>query len=164
VRAVFVALGAVATLSCGYRPLRSGLRGDPKIRVVGAHASLPGGSQAQLEEEAATGARAELARYGALDDTSTEHLRIEIVRVDERSEGIGVDGDRPHARGVRVRLLARGVFEGKTGAFETADVEGAELVATSGDAGSWEGSRAAAARRAARLAGARVAHEVLGLP
>jgi hypothetical protein len=166
VRFALPLLLVAAVTSCGYRPLRSGLRGQPKIRVTGAHASAPGGAQAQIEEEAATGARLELARYGALaaGEGEVDRLRIEIVRVDERSEGIGASSDRPHARGVRVRLLARGVFEGASGTFETADVEGSELVASPAGVAAWEGARAAAARRAARLAGARVAHEVLGLP
>jgi hypothetical protein len=163
-----LAMAAAAAVSCGYQPLRSGLRGHPKIVVTAAHASAPGGAQAQIEDEAATGARLELARYGALasGSESSDRLRVEIVRVDERSEGIaaGPGSDTPHARGIRVRLLARGVFEGASGAFETSDVEGSELVASPVDAASWEGARAAAARRAARLAGARVAHEVLGLP
>jgi hypothetical protein len=162
---LFAVVLAATVISCGYRPLRSGLRGNPKIRVTGAHANTPGGAQAQIEEEAATGARVELARYGALGDGSNDdRLRIEIVRLDERSEGISATFERPHARGVRVRLLARGVFEGAAGAFETADVEGSELVATPASAEGWDGARAAAARRAARLAGARIAHEVLGLP
>jgi hypothetical protein len=155
---------AALTLSCGYRPLRSGLRGQPKMRVAVAHASIPGGPGAELAEEAATGARAELARYGALDAASTSALRIEIVRVDERSEGVAAESGRTRARGVRVRLFARGVFEGEGGAFETPDVEGSELVAAPDSAAAWSGARAAAARRAARIAGARVAHEVLGLP
>lgn len=165
-RALLLAMAAAA-ISCGYQPLRSGLRGHPKIRVTTAHASAPGGPQAQIEDEAATGARLELARYGALasGSESSDRVRIEIVRVDERSEGIAASSDTTsHARGIRVRLLARGVFEGAAGTYETADVEGSELVASPGDAASWEGARAAAARRAARLAGARVAHEVLGLP
>jgi hypothetical protein len=169
--APLLAMAAVAAISCGYRPLRSALRGHPKIFVTTAHATAPGGAQAQIEDEAATGARLELARYGALatGDGSSDRLRIEIVRVDERSEGISAStasSDDPRARGIRVRLLARGVFEGASGAFETGDVEGTEIVASPQLAGSaaWEGARAAAARRAARLAGARIAHEVLGLP
>ena len=150
--------------ACGYRPLRSGLRGSPKIRVVTASAVVAGNAQASLAEEIATGARGELAKYGALgDDTATDRLKLEVVRLDEQSEGVEVIEGRPHARGVRVRLTARGVVEGTGGAWETSDVEATEMV-TSATALSWDAARGAAARGLARRAGALVAREVLGLP
>lgn len=160
------ALAFVVLLSaCGYRPLRSGLRGAPRIRVVTASAVVAGNAHASLAEEVATGARGELARFGALaSDDATDWLRIEVVRLDELSEGVAVLESKPHARGVRLRLLARGVIEGASGARETPDVEATELVAASGDALGWDAARGAAARGLARRAGALVAREVLGIP
>lgn len=167
-RPAFVAAAlALALSACGYRPIRNGLAGAPHVRVEGAHASLPGGAAALVAEEAATGARAELARWGALEDgdaAGVDRLRIDVVRLDEHSEGAEVVEGRPHARGVRLRLLARGTISGARGSFETPDVEATELVAAPDDALSWEAARAAAVRRIARVAGAGVAREVLGVP
>ena len=160
---------ATALTACGYRPLRSGLKGSPKIRVVGATAVVAGNAHAWLAEEVATGARGELAKFGALatEADATDRLRLEVVRLDELSEGVevGAPGDgRPRARGVRIRLIARGVIEGASGARETSDFEATELVATSGDALGWDASRGAASRGLARRAGAMIAREVLGIP
>ncbi len=179
-RRAFVLSPLAALVSCGYRPLRSGLAGAPHVRVVSAHARVPGGAAAWLAEEAATGARAELARLGALSGEDTaDRLRIEIVRLDELSEGIGVTtptgdpGDevaKGRARGVRLRVIARGVIEGgptsdtATNTFETTDVEVTELVSAPMDATAWDASRSAAARGLARKVGGKVAREVLGLP
>jgi hypothetical protein len=155
----------LALVSCGYRPLRSGLRGSPRVRVTTATASVAGNAAASLAEEVATGARAELAKWGALaSENATDRLRLDIVRLDERSEGVEVIESRPHARGVRLRMTARGIIEGEGGAFETADVDADELVASSADALAWDAARGAAARGLARRVGAMVAREVLGIP
>lgn len=154
----------VALTACGYRPLRSGLRGSPRIRVVSATAVVA--SNGWLAEEIATGARTELARFGALAGASdeTDRLKLEVVRLDELSEGAEIVEGKPRARGVRVRLLARGVIEGASGAWETNDVEATEMVATPGDALAWDAARSASARGLARRAGALIAREVLGIP
>ena len=97
------------------------------MRVVHAVAHTPDGAEASAAHEAETGARAELAKWGALDDDDgkADRLTIEIVRIDERSEGQtivpGAFGDKPIARGVRVRVTARGDVEGEGGAFATPD-------------------------------------------
>ncbi len=121
-------------------------------RVPSAHA---------LGEEVATGARAELARNGALSGEGVP-LRLEIVRLEELGEGDEVVASAPVARGVRIRLVARGAIEG--GDFETEDQEATEVVASGGGVLAFDAARAAAARGAARRAGALVARAVLGLP
>ncbi len=164
-RRLLLAVSCVVLMSCGYRPLRSGLSGTPRLRVVQATASVAGNGGASLAEELATGARAELAKWGALAGSdATDRLRLDIVRLDERSEGVEVIEGRPHARGVRLRVTARGVVEGQGGAFETADLDADELVATPSDPLAWDAMRAAAARGLARRVGAMVAREVLGIP
>lgn len=167
-----VAFLAVALTACGYRPLRSSLRGSPKIRVASSRAVVAGNAHAWLAEELATGARGELAKLGALagEDTATDRLRLEVVRLDELSEGVAVptlptfEDGKPRARGVRIRLLARGVIEGVSASWETSDIEATELVATSSDALGWDAARGAASRGLARRAGAMIAREVLGIP
>ena len=150
---------ATGVAACGYRPLRAGLAGHPKIRVASAVARIP--SAHALGEEVATGARAELARNGALASDGVP-LRIEIVRFEELGEGDEVVAGSPIARGVRVRLVARGAIEG--GDFETDDQEATEVVASGGGVLAFDAARAGAARGAARRAGALVARAVLGLP
>jgi len=166
-----LAIVAVFVTSCGYKPLRSSLQGHPHVHVVHANARTPQGAEVSAANEAETGARAELAKWGALDDgdETADRLTIEIVRIDERSEGEtvvpGAFGDKPIARGVRVRVTARGDVEGKGGAFATPDVDFTETVAASGgDALAWDAARTAAVRTAARKAGAQVARQVLGIP
>jgi hypothetical protein len=155
----------VALTACGYRPLRSGLKGSPRIRVVSSQAVVAGNAHAWLAEEIATGARGELAKYGALaGEDATDRLKLEVVRLDELSEGVEVVEGKPRARGVRVRLTARGVIEGASGSWETSDIEATEMVATSGDALAWDAARGAAARGLARRAGALIAREILGIP
>lgn len=155
----------VALVACGYRPLRSSLRGSPRVRVTNATTLVAGNASASLAEELATGARAELAKWGALAaDAATDRLRLELVRIEEHSAGVEVLEGRPNARGVRLRVTARGMIEGEGGAFETPDVEAEELVATPSDPLAWDAARGAAARALARRVGALVAREVLGIP
>lgn len=166
-RTWLVSLLLAGSVGCGYAPLRSGLKGSPRIRVVTASAIVAGNAHAWLAEEIATGARTELARYGALAGPSSDpadRLKLEVVRLDEQSEGVEVIEGKPRARGVRVRLTARGIVEGPSGAWETSDVEATELVATSAESAGWDAARGAAARGLARRAGALVAREVLGIP
>lgn len=166
VRALVWLVGAALVCGCGYRPLRSGLAGHPSIRVVSARTSVPGGVAANVAEELASGARAELARFGALGGAdASDRLELEIVRLDDASEGISVIEGRPHARGVRVRIVARGVVSrSASDSWETADVETTESVAAPADPLAWDVARTAAARTLARKAGALVAREVLGVP
>jgi len=160
-----------SVLSCGYKPLRTALQGSPHIRVERAVVRAPQGAS-NAAGEAESGARAELAKWGALasgDDGKADRLTVELVRIDERSEGEtvvpGAFGDKPIARGVRVRITARGDVEGEGGAFTTPDVDVTETVATNGvDALSWDAARQVAIRTAARRAGALVARDVLGIP
>ena len=157
---------------CGYRPLRSGLEGHPRIRLVRSIVRAPSGGNVSAGDEAELGARGELARFGALaesDGPDVERLTLEIVRIDERSEGAmvvaGPNGDKPLARGVRLRVTARGDLEGQGTPFTTADVDAVEVVSASpDDVLGWEAARSAAVRTAARTAGAMVAREVLGIP
>ena len=170
-RLAFVAL-VLSLASCGYRPLRSGLEGHPRIRLVRSIVRAPSGATVSAGDEAVLGARGELARFGALaesDGPDVERLTLEIVRIDERSEGamvvVGPNGDKPLARGVRLRVTARGDLEGQGAPFTTADVDAFEIVSASpDDVLGWESARSAAVRTAARKAGAMVAREVLGLP
>ena len=166
-RALAVALALVAS-GCGYRPLRSGLGGHPLVRVERTLVHAPGGEQATIGASAENGARAELSRFGALaegDGAEVDVLNVEIVRVDERSEGVSVDDlGKPHARGIRLRITARGLVHGHGQSFETVDLDASEVVATSASPLEWDGARTAAARGAARKVGELVAREVLGIP
>jgi hypothetical protein len=168
---------AIAISSCGYKPLRSGLSGSPRVRVTHARSIVPGGGLVALEEQAELGARGELAQWGALaneDGADVVRLTVEIVRIDELSEGAtAIPGDgtttKPIARGVRLRVTARGDVEGEGEPFTTPDLEATEVIAAPAAAGvdetlSWDGLRAAAARTAARKTGALVARAVLGIP
>jgi hypothetical protein len=175
-------LGPAALLSlgaCGYRPLRSVVSGAPHIAVDRAEALVAGGRGVDLASEAAFGARCELARLGALGGADGEgrdaldRLGVVIVRADERSEGVAPEvgaggsptaGAMPIARGVRVRVLARGLVRGARGAWETPDLEASEVIATASSAPGWSGARDEAFRDLARQLGAKVARAVLGLP
>jgi hypothetical protein len=131
-----------------------------------------------LPEEAASGARAELARFGALgrdEDAKADRLTLEIVRLDEASAGVAAAGDLPTARGVRIRVAARASVQGPEGSFETEDVEATEVVSSAvssgalgagpeADALGWDARRAAAVRMLARRVGAKLARQVLGIP
>jgi len=152
-------LGGSLLGGCGYRPLRSGLSGSPRLRVASSTARVA--SLQALGEELATGARAELARHEALSGSGLP-LHLEVIRLEEVGEGDGVVADLPSARGVRVGVVARGRLEG--GDYETADLEASEVLATGSSPTSFEVARSAAARSAARRAGALVARAVLGLP
>jgi hypothetical protein len=159
-----VLLGLSCVFGCGYRPLRNGLAGAPRIDVSSATSSVIASAEAALEEEAATGARAELARHGALARGAPARLVVELVRLDESAEGIAPTETGSRGRGVRLRLIARGVLTEGAARFETADVEATETIASPPDAASWQAIRGAAARGLSRRAGALVAREVLGLP
>lgn len=163
-------LAAIGAASCGYRPLRGVVAGSPRLVVARADALVAGGRGVMLADEAAFGARAELAKYGALagGERAVDRLAVVVVRVEERSEGIELgEGGSARARGVRVRVSARGVVTAGGGgepAWETPDLDATEVIATEGSSAAHAGARDEALRALARAVGARVARAVLGLP
>jgi hypothetical protein len=174
-----VTLAGVGLAGCGYRPLRTIVAGSPRLRVDRADALVAGGRGVLLADEAAFGARAELARYGALSsggevgDTAVDRLAVVVARIEERAEGAEpTSAGGARARGVLVRLTARGVVRpgaspGAAGApepWETPDLEASERIATEGSATAHEGARDEALRALARAVGAKVARAVLGIP
>lgn len=168
-------LAAIGAASCGYRPLRGVVAGSPRLVVARADALVAGGRGVMLADEAAFGARAELAKYGALagggapgGERAVDRLAVVVVRVEERSEGIELgEAGSARARGVRVRVSARGVVTAGGGgepAWETPDLDATEVIATEGSSAAHAGARDEALRALARAVGARVARAVLGLP
>jgi hypothetical protein len=147
---------AFAIPGCGYHLANgSGEAFTPELGDVSApHATI---AAALLD-----GARAELGRHGALAPDGAV-LRVELLRVDERAEGI-VSGSAatPVARAVRVTIVGRARLA--AAARSTGDVEASEIVAAAPGAESGQIAADAAAAAAARRLGARLARKILGYP
>ncbi len=153
--------------ACGYRPVASAPAEQRLcVRADGARVAYP-----RAVEAALNGARQELARHGALDDTrSGPCLVVSLLRVDEGAIGIAgteaLGAEQPLARGTAVSVLGDGWVESQPGAppeSESGDVRRAVHVeTTSGVADALRHDQAVAA--AAEQVGAAIARSVLGLP
>lgn len=168
------ALGIVfAALGCGYRPLNDDVARDRSARFTVAGA-LPNAPYSDAAAAAEAGARAELARAGALATKASEEsptLSIELLRVDEEAAGIAMDpaSGAPLARGLRVTVTGRArawAAGGRSNLLrETGDVRASVVFSRgSGDAAASSAAVKDAARLAGRRLGERLARRILGLP
>lgn len=160
---------AILVTGCGYRPVHGAGRAE-RFPVVLAASSIP---DAVASDEVVAGARDELARYGALaKGESFPRYEIEVLRVDESSEGIAAtpNGDGtllPTARATRVGVVARAwLVRSKDGPRErdTADMRASNVVATADDAKAATFRQVDAVRAAGRRVGKSLASRLLGLP
>lgn len=165
VLALVLALSAPA---CGYHAVHGARAEAERCEVVLARSHVP---DVVVADEVLAGAREELSRHGALGGSA--RCRIEVLRIDEASEGIGaVRGPAdegaslvPAARATRVGVVARADWEaGGSVGRDTADVRAFETVAVAGDARAATFRHADALRAAARRLGRRLALRLLGLP
>ncbi|MCC6217761.1 MAG: hypothetical protein IT376_23080 [Polyangiaceae bacterium] len=154
-----VGLGAWALAGCGYRPIAPP---DGGLSVAGA---APRVARPGVVEAALAGSRDELAAQGALSSAPYPRMVVELLRVDELSEGIRVAAGRPLARGSRVTVTGRAwVLESHGGPprWDTGDMSRAALQAAGPDATSDTRLHDAAAREAGRQLGRALARRVLG--
>jgi hypothetical protein len=150
---------------CGYRPARS---------FYGAHgfAVAPGpvhvsDAEAALALEA--GARVELSRHGALancapsdDDCAT--LVVELLRIDEVTEGVSVGAGSPLGGGTRITASGRATTFRGSARETTAEVSASEVSAAPSNAATDVIRRSEGARRAARRLGERLVRIALRMP
>src|SRR6185295_13499307 len=100
---LFISCGWCA--GCGYRPAYGG-EVTERLGVATGQVLVPDASAVQA---VLAGARAELARAGALGDAGAfPRLSLDVLRVDELSSGIGNLGGSPVARGMAVAAVVRG--------------------------------------------------------
>ncbi|HEX2670986.1 MAG TPA: hypothetical protein VHM25_08940 [Polyangiaceae bacterium] len=157
-------LWAVLLAGCGYHSVYSAPSTE-KLSVQVGQVLIPEPLAAQA---AANGVRAELAAAGLLASGSQfPRLVLDVLRVDELSRGIHVQGGQPRAGGMSIALTVRGrVFraENEDARLDTGDVR--RSVQVSGDADPRVDSAAydAALRSAAESAGRAVARAALGIP
>jgi hypothetical protein len=130
------------------------------VRVAVADAVAP--------DEVASGVREELARAGALEGgESYPRIEIEVLRADERSEGIAAGANGPIARGTDVAVVARAwIARGPDAQPEadTGDMRAEVTVATDPTTRSSSFHHADAVRAAARRLGHQLATRIMGLP
>lgn len=160
-------LAATLGASCGYRPVTSGAS-EAACDVVLGRSFV---ADAVATDEVLAGAREELARRGALRSGGYPRCVVDVLRVDEASEGIaavdGPEGPAPAARGVRVIVTARAhrlERPGATPSSDTADVRAASVSSPGADARAAVFTHADASRAAARRAGQKLGARLLGLP
>ena len=110
-------LGAFAG-GCGYGPARDLSPARGALSVAAGEALVP---DAQAREDVATGARAMLARRGALSAASYPRMVVELLRVEEATSGIVDRGGEPVGRGVVISLTGRAFLQGRPGGPEEAD-------------------------------------------
>jgi hypothetical protein len=145
---------ALASAGCGYRLANgSSERITPELGEVSSpHAAI---AAALLD-----GVREELGRHGVLASDGSA-LRVDLLRLDERAEGIVSASGAPIARAVRVTIVGRARL---AAGRDTGDVEASEVVASAPSPEKGEIAADAAASAAARRLGARLARKVLGYP
>jgi hypothetical protein len=182
----FALLASLASFAagCGYRPLYSTASADPEgpFAVVSSPARV---ASAIAIAAAEAGARTELARAGQLascspdSDKGCASMIIEILRVEETSEGIALEAapsgapERPVARGVRLTITGRARIRASNaaeGAFlrDTGDVLATEVISSEPGApqsvARFSIHRDEAVRLAAKTLGERLARRLLGVP
>lgn len=152
-------LGGLGSLGCGYRPVA------PPEEGLSVVAAPPRVASLAAVEAALEGSRDELAAAGALSSAAYPRMVVELVRLDERGEGIRVAAAGPLARGSRVTLTGRAwVEEAPSGPrrWDTGDLSRFELHAAGADAAADRALQDAATRGAARALGRALARRVIG--
>ncbi|MEP7048991.1 MAG: hypothetical protein ABJB12_01510 [Pseudomonadota bacterium] len=149
---------------CGYRSVLAA-RAPQHFAVLAGQTLIP---ETIAVQAALSGARSELATGGQLaQDTGSPRLVIDVLRVDEVSRGIHVQGGQPVAAGMSIAVVVRArVFAGdnQEPTVDTGDLR--RGVQVSGDADPRADSAAydVALRSAAERAGRAAARAALGFP
>lgn len=156
--------GTPVAAGCGYRAVYGEGGGERfHVRLVAAPIA-----DAAAADEVLSGVREALAREGALLlGSGHPAVCVEVVRIDERSTGIGGAGGVPAARGAARAVVARAWLERAEGApaeRSTGDVRAELELAAEGDAVSDAIAHGDALRAAARRLGQRLALRILGHP
>jgi hypothetical protein len=174
-----VALAALCA-GCGYHLVHAVADPLGPFTVTAGPLRAPDAALAAAAEE---GARAELSRAGALAGRGAPaEIEIELLRVDEASEGVAlteplargfggrapiVEPNLPLARGVRVTATGRARIRpagGSSAERETGDVQASEVAAVASGVAAAAVTRDEAARRAARRLGETLVRRLLGVP
>ena len=163
-RTAFAFAGGMFVCACGYRSaLSNDALAGKRLSVVAGAATSP---HPEALQSAVAGARAELAREGALGGAPFPRLVVEIVRVDELPAGMAAPrNEGPLARGSDVGVTVRAFIEEREGApaaHDSADVRRVETVAQGAESLPSGVAAADAIRSAARAAGSAAARRVLG--
>jgi hypothetical protein len=158
---------ALALAGCGYQLAHA--PNDPlgPFVVVAGRVYVPDAPAIASAEE---GARAELARAGALaPGDAGARLEIEVLRVDETGEGIALEPGKaglPLARGVRVTVVGRARLR-RAGSDvverDTGDVRASEVAARADGPGAGSLVRDELGRAAARRLGEALVRRLLGV-
>ena len=158
---------ALASLlpACGYHLGHVPLDPLGPFSLASSPLRVPDAALAAAAEE---GARAELSRSGQLaSGGAPAEIEIELLRVDETSEGIAVGAQGiPLARGVRVTAIGRARLLGRGGKVtrDTGDVRSSEVAATAPGVGQAVVVGDEAGRAAARRLGETLVRRILGVP
>lgn len=157
-----VFLLGVLGMACGYRPLY-GARAPLGLSVVSVSRAS---TDAALEAEVERGARAVLARAGALRD-GFPRLVVEIVESEISEAGLARHESGPVARAMRARLSGRGFIERDPSGlveWDTGLLRTEEILAVESRALVEAWREEAALRAAARRLGEELAKRALGEP
>ena len=154
---------------CGYHALYAAPDGE-RIHVGLARSLV---ADAVATDEVLSGVREELARDGALAaGAGYPRLLVEVLRIDESSEGIAAVAGQPRARATEVGLVARAWLvrsadaapERDTGDVRAMDLVGVDTALTALDPRRDALHHADAIRAVARRVGKRLAARILGHP
>lgn len=159
---------ALALAGCGYRLVHAPADPLGPFVVVSGRVYVPDASAISSAE---AGARAELARAGELAPGGAgARLELEVLRVDETSEGIALTPGKaglPLARGVRITVVGRARLR-RAGSDvverDTGDVRASEVAARSDSAGMGSLVRDELGRAAGRRLGEALVRRLLGVP
>ena len=153
----------LSSTACGYRPVYGGSEAR-RYEVVAGHYAT---SSFEAVQAALGGVRSELGAAEVLG-TGFPRVVVEVLRVDERSIGVGSTGnDGPLARGSEVVVVGRAqVFESASAAasIDTGDISRSAQFASGATPTADATARARAVRDAARAVGKALGRAVLGLP
>jgi hypothetical protein len=153
-------LGCV--LGCGYQPIY-GSSGGPRYEVVTGRIAT---ASFEVAEQTAAGVRSELGPAGALG-RGFPQVVVEVLRVDERSFGVGSTANGPLARGTEIVVVGCAHVRERSDSAPTRDTgdlsRAAEFAAGSSPAAD-NAARSRAVRDAARSLGRALGRALLGLP
>jgi hypothetical protein len=161
---VLAGLALVATVACGYRPVYGG-ESTERLHVALVRSVVP---DAVASDEVVSGLREQLAEEGALAaGEGFPRVEVEVLRMDEASQGIAAVGGAPVARGTDVGLVARAWLVRSAGApreRDTGDMRAMMTIATDPEPRADLFHHEDAVRAAARRVGHKLGQHILGMP